>query len=455
MIPADLVATGAIRALKLQGRRADLLKQFLVAHLTFPAITGASVVVAFGLLLELGFTPRRATLGAMAMLFGTSFLHYSQSHQENSLMMLMTACGALGGLRWARTGAMRPLVLAMAALGFDLLVRLTTVVDFAAVGALILATSWTRSRREGVSPWPRIARLALVATAAAAAFLAIDRAYHFARFGTLTDTYVSRVGAHYRSYAPVLEKDFPYNGDFRIGFLGPLISPQKSVFLFDPLLILTAMMLAITGRRARREVWSWAVAFAGLLLACIFLYARVVFWGGDGAWGDRYVVVSVWLLALIGVPLLMEQWAGLAWPWRVAASGLIASAIAVQVASVALSAQVEVSQRRCRGEEICFVYRGPGLFVVGQRFLNIADRLTGRDLSPGTTCEQQALRANREFNLTAFRVNGEAYRAMIPSPVRLGLVAAWLLLVAAVIAQAVALVVTAAGPAPAGGLVDA
>jgi hypothetical protein len=439
MIPADMVATAAARVLKLPERKEDVFRQFVVSYLTFPWITAASIVVAFGVLLELGFTPRRAVCGAVALLFGTSVLQYAKHHQENSLILLMLLCGTYGGLVWRRTDAMRPLVLGMIALGFNLLIRLTTLLDFAAVSALILGLVWHRGRRRGEPVFPRVARYCLVAFLASAAFLLLDRLYHFARFATWTDTYYTRVTPHWRSYIPSLPVNWPYNGDFSIGFLGPLISPQKSIFLFDPLLALALLGLALGGRRLRAEVWGWFAVFAALLMAYIYLYARVIFWGGDVAWGDRYVLTSVWMLALVGVPLLMELWSTLAPPWRVLGSALIATSVAIQLASVVMGPPVECAQRNARGDDFMTVYRGPGFFVVGHRFLNIARRLAGPPEGRPMTPDERAVQQFGQINLTPFRLGEEAYRSLVPPKVQRAVVVAWLLLVLAVIAQVVSL----------------
>jgi hypothetical protein len=440
MLPADFAASQVARALKLEGRKEELFHQFAVAYLTFPWITAASVVVAYSLLLELGFTPRRALFGGLALLFGTTFFHYAQHHQENSLMMLAMVCGTYGALRWRDTGATRPLVLGMLALGFNILIRLPGALDVAAVGALAAALAWLRARRAGEPAGPRLARLVLVVVASSALYLFIDRLYHFARFGSFLGTYLNQFPQVWRRRDPSLPEDFPYNTTFRAGFLGALFSPHKSVFLFDPLLALTLLAFARGGRRIRAGLWAWLVAFAALLLADVAFYARVVFWGGDSAWGDRYVLVPVWMIALVGVPLLMELWGGLGRPERALAWALIVVAVVVQLASVSMSSLLEVAQRNCRGDFYLREYHGPRLFVVGRRFVNLAETLLGRDRGPAARCEDQALRNFGGINLTPFRLGQEKYRGLVPERARLALVAGWAVLVAAVLWQVLGLV---------------
>src|SRR6202034_1903237 len=101
---------------------------------------------------------------------------------------------------------------------------------------------------------------------------------------------------------------------FHEGFLGPLFQPEKSIFLFDPLLILAVLLLVWLWNRLSPEVRAYGVTSLLLLLAYISFYARYTYWAGDFAWGDRYVSTAVELAALLAVPLLLRYRKQLAKP---------------------------------------------------------------------------------------------------------------------------------------------
>src|SRR5205823_5802136 len=111
----------------------------------------------------------------------------------------------------------------------------------------------------------------------------------------------------YHKLNPALPPNYPWETPFRVGFLGPLLTPEKSIFLFDPLLVLTILVAAFAWKRFRPEVKAYLIAAFLLLLGYICFYAKYTVWSGDFAWGDRYVSTSVELVAFISVPMLMKH----------------------------------------------------------------------------------------------------------------------------------------------------
>ena len=83
-------------------------------------------------------------------------------------------------------------------------------------------------------------------------------------------------------------------GNPLIGALGLLVSPGKSVLLFSPPLV-----LALFGWRRFRAQQPGIARAALLLIAVHFaVIASLTFWGGDWAWGPRYMVVTLPLVCL-------------------------------------------------------------------------------------------------------------------------------------------------------------
>jgi hypothetical protein len=287
---------------------------------------------------------------------------------ENNYIMLLTLTGFSFQHGWLRTGSRRALFWGSAALGLNLLTRLTTVLDLIA-GAVLILCMLLFERTHIRELWQKFLAYCRVAAPVYAFFLLLDRLYQFYRFGSFTNTYVSLFAKEQRLQDPSLPANFPWSTPFLEGFLGPLFKPEKSIFLFDPLLVVTIVLLAILWKRLSAQVRAYAVTSIFLLLAYICFYARYTYWAGDFAWGDRYVSTAVELVALLAVPLLLQQRAHLgAWTRR-AATAVIAISLIIQLASLAFWIPLEIYQMEDLGHPT---------FVIALRFKNIVAFALGK-----------------------------------------------------------------------------
>jgi hypothetical protein len=86
------------------------------------------------------------------------------------------------------------------------------------------------------------------------------------------------------------------------GLHGLFFSLGKSVFLYNPPLIIAALAIPFVLRqgdvRFGRD-WLWATLLTAV--PPLLVYARLVFWSGDWAWGPRYLLYLVPLMLLPGV----------------------------------------------------------------------------------------------------------------------------------------------------------
>jgi hypothetical protein len=202
-----------------------------------------------------------------------------------------------------------------------------------------------------------------------AAFGMADRLYQYHRFGSFFTTYIQVRTLEERTRNPALPPAYPFETPFHVGFLGPLISPEKSIFLFDPLLILTIVLGPLLWRRLRPESRAYLASSSLLLLAYICFYARYTVWSGDEAWGDRYVSTAAQMVALLSVPLWHRHRAELPKLLSKAAVALVIVSVAVQLASVAFWCPLEIYQMNTPGRPRC---------VVALRFENIAAFALGK-----------------------------------------------------------------------------
>jgi hypothetical protein len=413
LLPADLLATGAGRALGLDGESAARFRYLVVAYLVFPLIAAATIFFAFRLLTELGFSPNRAQIGCLGLLFGCTFLPYCQNQEDNSLLFLCFIAGTHLQLRWLETDSTGQLVVGTGCLGFNLLVRLTSVIDTFFVSLFVSALLARRARTTGGFGIAarRAAKFVGVSALVYGVYLGIDRLYHFARFeswtGTFYDAYAEQKGREWQMPAA-----WPWGGEFWVGFLGPLRVPFKNVFTFDPLLVLLIVLVLGSWKIVRPIPRLWLGTLLALFVADLLFYARLAVWGADPSWGCRYHLAPIWLMCLITLPLLDMAWDSLGWPRRLIARVLIAAAVAVQLSALTFHYYLEYEQ-------------GLSGYAVGWRFVNIVAFATGRmhqwGLDNGVPDEiEQAMVPN----LTPFRLAYRHHRslALIAWPVLIFLI---------------------------------
>jgi hypothetical protein len=307
MLPADLLGTWISGWRIFSGYSEDpAVRSIVVSYSTSILVNVLTALVAFRLLCQLRFSERESVLGVLALLFCTTHLHYTQNMMENNYIMLLTLTGFSFQYEWLRTGSRRSLLVGSGALGLNLLTRLTTGLDLVAAGVFLLLVLWfegVRGRELGQRFWDSCK----VAAPVYGFFLLIDRLYQFYRFGSFTNTYVSLFAAEQRLQDPTLPAHYPWTTPFLEGFLGPLFQPEKSIFLFDPLLLLAMVLLVLLWRRLPAEVRAYGVTSLLLVFAYISFYARYTYWAGDFAWGDRYVSTAVEMASLLAVPLWMRM----------------------------------------------------------------------------------------------------------------------------------------------------
>jgi hypothetical protein len=363
MLPADLVGTWIAHWRIFSDYEDDpAVRSIVVSYSTSILVNVLTALISFRLLRQLRFTVKESVLGVLALLLCTTHLHYTQNMMENNYIMLLTLAGFSYQYEWLQTGSNRGLFWGSAALGLNLLTRLTTGLDLIASGVflmLVLCFEGTRGREL----WPRFVAYCKVAVPVYAFFLLIDRLYQFYRFGSFTNTYVSIFAREQKLLDPTLPANFPWSTPFHEGVLGPLFKPEKSIFLFDPLLILAIFLLVFLWKRLSPAMRAYGVTSLLLLLGYICFYARYTFWAGDFAWGDRYVSTSVELACLLAVPLLLRYRGNLSrWFWR-GGLGLVGASLIIQLASLAFWLPLEIYQMETLGHPT---------FVIGLRFKNIA-----------------------------------------------------------------------------------
>jgi hypothetical protein len=368
-LPADLLGTWIERRAIFSDYGDDpSVRSIVVSYITNILVNILTALITFRLLGQLRFSVKESVAGVLALMFCTTHLHYAQNMMENNYIMLLTLVGFSCQFEWLRSDSWRALFMGSCALGLNLLTRLTTGLDLIAGGIFVLLVLWFEGAR-GRGLWRRLVAYCKTAAPVYLFFLAIDRVYQFYRFGSFTNTYVTIFAREERQIDPSLPVNFPWSTPFHIGVLGALFKPEKSIFLFDPLLVLAIFLLAWLWGRLTPEVRAYGVTSLLLLLAYICFYARYTYWAGDFAWGDRYVSTSVELVTLVAVPLLMRYRAHLGRAIWGAGWALIALSLGIQLASLAFWLPLEIYQMEILGHPT---------FVIALRFKNIVAFALGK-----------------------------------------------------------------------------
>jgi hypothetical protein len=370
MLPADIVGTW-IEHLPIFANyfgNDPAARSILVSFSTNILLSVLSALVCFQFLRQLHFGLNQSIAGVLALLLLTTHLHYTQNMMENNYIFLLTIAGFSFQFEWLQTGSRRALLIGSAAFGLNLLTRLTTGLDLLAGGLfmlLVLLFERTSSR----AFWLQCRTYLTTAFPVYAVFILLDRLYQFYRFGSFFNTYVSVVAKETLARHPDWPKTYPFETPFHVGFFGALFSPEKSIFLFDPLLILTILLIATSWRRFSPAIKAYTITIFALLLAYICFYARYTVWSGDDAWGDRYVSTTVELAILLALPLLLRhrrQLPAFLLPTGIA---LLAISAVVQTASLAFWIPLELYQIDNFGHPI---------FTIGLRLENIAAFALGK-----------------------------------------------------------------------------
>jgi hypothetical protein len=376
MLPADLVGSAAthlpIWRKYVASGEDPAIRSIIVSFSTNILVNVLTAFAAFRLLGLLGFSEGESVAGVLALLCATTHLHYAQNMEENNYILLLTITGFALHFKWLNTGNRRVLLWGSAALGLNLLTRLTTTLDaFGAACFILLAALFSRRAGSGLEHQSGRSMLWTYLRTAApvyAVFLLIDRIYQYIRFGSWTNTYVHYFAREYRLQDPTLPANFPFNrgwfeGGVHSGILGPFFMPEKTILVFDSMFPLALLLTVLLWKRLTPALRAFAVATLAMLAAYIVFYARYNWWAGDFAWGDRYISSAVEFSTLLAIPLLLryrQVFSRAIWYLGLAVTGI---SVAIQCASLAFWVPLEIYQMETFGHPT---------WVVLLRFKNIA-----------------------------------------------------------------------------------
>ena len=212
-------------------------------------------------------------------------------------------------------------------------------------------------------------RTSLTAAPVYAFFGLIDRLYQYYRFGSFFNTYVSVVAREARQRDPSLPITYPFEKPFHEGFFGALFAPEKSIFLFDPLLILMIVLTVVAWKRFSPAVKAYVITG----FCCCWptsASTRATRCGAATSPGATAMSrpASNWRRCwrFRCCCAIAEQMAALVW---IAGIALLAISTVIQIASLCFWLPLEIYQMETLGHPT---------FVIALRFKNIAGFALGR-----------------------------------------------------------------------------
>jgi len=370
MLPPDILGTWIAKQqiFDQYGDTDPTVRDIVVTYLTQILVTVLTALLSFRLLRQFAFSVNHSIAGTLAFLLATTHLHYTQNMMENNYICLLTLAGFSFQYEWLQTGSRRALLVGVGAIGLNLLTRITTGMDLLA-SALFVLLVLSFDKVRGRQFWNKCREYAAMAIPVYCFFGLLDRLYQFYRFGSFTNTYAGLIAKETIGRDPSLPRNWPWTTPWHQGFLGALFLPEKSIFLFDPLVILALLLLVLHWKRLSPVVRAYALATGVMLLAYLSFYARYFAWAGDFSWGDRYVSTCVELVALLAIPLLLKyrrEACRLVWAVGIV---LLCTSFVIQLESLMFWLPLEIYQEETLGHPT---------YVIALRAKNIAAFALGK-----------------------------------------------------------------------------
>lgn len=345
------------------------LRHAVVSYMIFIPLNVAAVVSCFWLLRLLGFGEGISGLTTIAWLLCTTVFLYAQEHQQNNQILLFVTIGYAFVLAYTKHDKPYLAVCSGLAISAALLIRAASIIHVLTVILFLVGCVAYQHRDK----FKVLSALGLWIVGFFPLGL-LGRVLDYIRYGSFWTTgqafAIQQITTDpmYSGF-PELPANFPFINAPHVGILGVLISPAKSIFIYDPLLLPCLVLGIVYWKRFSPYIQCYLVIGLLNLALNIMLTSRLLFWGGDWAWGARYHVTSVHLLLIPLIATLIQYILSskgfIFWIMR----GILAIALMVQIASVTMYYGTEISQVIRPQDFAAEVHSDQ--FRLGQRVINI------------------------------------------------------------------------------------
>jgi len=308
----------------LLGIESDTLIRIMISLSVFPLTLGLTAWICFLLLREFGFSNRQCFLVSVLLIFSTGLWQLAREGQDGSHVAFLFTLAAYSLRRYQKEASIGFLALSALAIGSAFLTRTDiapTVICYL-IFVIYLIEQHHRRDPTGKTLWHRCLPYVLIISLTLPALL-IEFAYNFKRFG-------SPVASYSREYSLEI---------LITGLKGLLFSPGKSLFLYNPIILLAIPGLVSLWRQHR----TWAMYIIFGFTGCLLLHASIINFHGNICWGPRYLCRY---FPLLFVPIAfflfrVPQWSLIR---RSTIIVIAALSIGVQIAAVSLHCNRELSE---------------------------------------------------------------------------------------------------------------
>jgi len=451
MLPGDWLGEQLGKGLQNKLVR-EHFREAIVCFLIFTPINLLAVLACFRFLRLLDYSEKVAGLSSLIWLIGTSMLFYSSFHQQNNQVLLFVLFSYQAALIYLMKTKKIWAVLSGAALGFAFIIRITNVLYVASLLTFLIGCIISKAKTKSIS---EAVPSVLWWMSGFIPFVLLERVLNFIRYGSWTATTVALHLQIYDKTGTIIDPDAVV-AEVNRGFpflklltkvkpealFAPFISPEKSIFLYDPLILPCLILLFVCWKYLSQYIKWYAIATIVGFLLHVYIYSWTPGWINQGAWGARYHVTSIHLLLIPLIPLLIQgaikqisqgknlRSKVLTWGSR----AVIVLAICIQVSSITIDGAVEAYQQQL----------GIGSSLrIGQRFKNISTLLINgtveskvnviqvEDVAKATAIKEQI--ANRTgWNILPFLYQKKSEKSPLNKVIPILIVLWGLILVAAV-----------------------
>ena len=262
---------------------------------------------------------------AIALMSATATMLHVYARQDfgDPLATLALLGSALLARRWADTGARRDLVLSGVCLGASLFTKYQMAIYCPVLWLYLVLLRRERGERDERG-FAGLARDTMTLALPVVLFGLGDLGVNWLKFGSFFSTGYEQESSPWAGLTHMLT-----------GLHGFLLSPGKSVFLYNPLLLLWPFALAPFHRERRSESLLALTALGATLL----FFSPLYWWHGDWAWGPRYLLPAIPFMVLQLAPLVRAVFDRAA-PSRLALRRAFAVALVLAVGLNALGMSV-------------------------------------------------------------------------------------------------------------------
>ncbi|MFA9403776.1 MAG: ArnT family glycosyltransferase [Anaerolineales bacterium] len=296
-------------------------------------ITALTAVALYLLVLSMDFKLSTAVVCALIFGIGTMVWPYSKTLFRDVLLMFFSTIVVLGFSLSLRRGK-RTTPVGFALMGIGLLgAVLTKRTAWVLVPALMMTylLNWGAiERKTSIRRW----LLAWAGLGIIMLIIAGNRA-------SSSTGLLARYGLTHYAYA-LQHMIEGVGGGTMAGFVGPFISPGKSIFLFSPILLLAPFGL-VKGWREHRAVFSLALTIIIILVLAQALFYREG-WAGIPIWGLRFMLLTIPLMIVLSAPIIDRALSSKGGALRWLVLGLFAVSVLVQIAGAAVGWQIPLLQ---------------------------------------------------------------------------------------------------------------